>query len=117
MQTDDTQAIIGALDDLLEKERTALIGGDLDVISRSLPEKERLIDALNTSGQREGLIGLQGKLMRNHALLDSAMDGIRSVANRLGALRRVRNSLDTYDESGRRTTIEGFREKQVEKRA
>ncbi len=110
---------IGALDALLEREREALLAGDLDQIVAQLEEKQALIEALNTLPEagRAGLEALQGKVLRNQALLDSALEGIRSVAARMSALHQIRRSLDTYDESGRKTTIEGLRKRTMEKRA
>ena len=119
-----TQVTIDALSDLLERERVALLDGDLDGLVRLLDDKRNLIDALNeqastatTSGHQGELQKLQGKVARNQELLDSALQGIRSVANRMSTLHRVRRSLDTYDESGRKTTIEGLRGGSMEKRA
>lgn len=119
MTHDMTDKTIEALDDLLERERGALLEGDLDVLVRQLDEKKALIDTLNITDMagQDSLIDLQGKVARNQALLDSALQGIRSVANRMNALHRIRRSLDTYDESGRKKTIEGLRKRTVEKRA
>lgn len=119
MTNSKSQDIIHALDDLLEKERTALLEGNLDIITRLLSEKENLIDHLNASEASlpEALDMLQGKVQRNQALLDGALQGIRAVANRMGSLRRIRKSLDTYDESGRKTTIHVRQDNKVEKRA
>ena len=119
MVTDTPQDIINSLDDLLEKERAALLEGNLDVITRLLDEKESLIDRLNgcTPTEQDALDNLRGKVTRNQALLDGALQGIRAVANRMSTLRRIRKSLDTYDEKGRKTTIHALRENKVEKRA
>jgi len=45
------------------------------------------------------------------------LSGIRAVADRVAALRRVRDTLETYDQSGRKTAISTLRTGQVEKRA
>lgn len=119
MRTEFTQLTIEALDGLLDRERQALLDGDLDHLVSQLEEKEALIERLNDCEDAEGepLKALQVKVLRNQALLDSALQGIRSVANRMSALHRIRRSLDTYDESGRKTTIESLVEPKVEKRA
>ena len=116
---DAMEKTVAALDELLERERDALLDGDLDLLVDQLDEKTVLIETLNASRSTntEQLQALRGKVMRNQALLDSALEGIRSVANRLSALHRIRKSLDTYDESGRKTTIEGLRDRKMEKRA
>ena len=117
--SDPAGVILASLDDLLDRERSALLEGDLEAVSRSLREKERLIDALNGIRPAEGdLLGaIREKVQRNQVLLDGALDGIRAVADRMSALRRIRETLETYDQSGHRTVIEGLRKGRVEKRA
>lgn len=115
--TDDTQTpAYDALEDLLDRERTALLAGDIEGLGRLADEKERLITQLSGS-EHARLDGLQVKAARNQELLNSALEGIRSVANRLQALREVRGTLNTYDKSGRRQSIEGLSRPQVERRA
>ncbi|WP_299847505.1 flagellar protein FlgN [uncultured Roseovarius sp.] len=119
MKTETQQDIITRLDELLELERAALLQGELDKIPVLLEEKERLIDALN-AGQPDASLSLeelQLKVERNQALLDGALQGIRKVAARMAAFRRIRRSLETYDETGRKRTIQGETERRVEKRA
>lgn len=117
--TEQASVILASLDDLLDRERTALLNGDLDAISRGLREKERLIDALNAlhDAQDENLSAIRSKAIRNQILLENALTGIRAVADRVSALRRVRDTLETYDQSGRKTAISTLRTGQVEKRA
>ena len=114
-----TSVILQHLDELLDRERTALLDGDLEGISRSLREKERLIDALNGLGTTPEveLAGIRMKIQRNQILLDGALDGIRAVAERLSALRRIRDTLETYDQTGQKTVLDRLRSGQVEKRA
>lgn len=111
--------ILSGLDELLDRERVALLEGDLEFISRSLREKERLIDALNglQFDSRVELAVIKKKVQRNQNLLDSALDGIRSVADRMSALRRIRDTLETYDQTGQKTVLDGLRAGRVEKRA
>ena len=118
--TDHTpQHLIDRLDGLLEQERLALLGGNLDEIARIAEEKEKLIDALNAAplNQDDALSKLQEKVARNQVLLDGALQGIRKVAARLAALRRIRKTLETYDADGRKQTIQGEVSRKVEKRA
>ncbi|RKT32375.1 FlgN protein [Roseovarius halotolerans] len=119
MTQDEMQKLIDRLDKLLETERTALLAGDLEAIGALLAQKEQLIDRFNAlEGAREpDLAGLQGKVERNQVLLDGALEGIRRVANRMAAIRQVRRSLATYDETGKRHTIDGTVLRKVEKRA
>lgn len=119
MTEDTAHDAISALDDLLERERGALLEGDLDAILRQMDAKAALIENLNETvpAASDALHGVQRKLARNQELLNSALQGIRSVSTRLNALTRIRRTLETYDETGRKTTIEGLGERAVEKRA
>lgn len=111
--------LFGALDDVLEAEREALLSGDLEKIGRLLERKESLIEDLSVLEEFEAgdLHDLTGKMKRNQDLLDSALEGIRAVAGRLAALRRVRNTLDTYDSNGAKRAIHVAKDGTVEKRA
>jgi len=119
VQHDDVQTTMDSLDDLLDAERAALLTGHLDGVSRLHMQKEALIDALNRFEfeERSALTGLQVKVERNQVLLDSALDGIRSVARRLTAIRRVRQSLDTYDALGQKQSVDLGVSCSLEKRA
>ena len=119
MTKDPINQTVAEMDDLLERERAALLDGNLDAIPGLLSEKEALFDRLAELDrlERAGLKDLQGKVMRNQALLDSAMRGIRAVADRMSVLRRVSQTLETYDASGRRESVPTGRARKVERRA
>lgn len=107
------------LDALLEQERAYLLEGDLEGLGSLLPAKEELMEVLleGDTVRRDSILPLERKLQRNQLLLDGALDGIRSVAARLAALRQVRTSLDTYDAHGRKQHVVTKTKQQVEKRA
>lgn len=107
------------LDDLLETEKEALLSGNLEMIGRLLDRKERLVEKFSMLEDEDAriLAGVAGKLRRNQDLLDHALDGIRSVATRLAALRRVKETLDTYDSSGTRKSVKIAQDGSLEKRA
>ena len=112
--------VFANLDALLEEERAALLRGDLDELEDMHARKSALLDqlhALDAARDADALHDLQAKLTRNHALLDSAMLGIRAVARRLAAVRRVRETLDTYDEDGNKSSVDISIARAVEKRA
>ena len=113
------QDTLDSLEELLEQERTALINGNLDQIGEYLNRKEELVDQLNSSdiAQPDEMADLQRKVARNQALLDNALEGIRTVARRLSTLRNIRKSLDTYDAHGERKKITAPIVSSVEKRA
>ena len=110
---------IEELEDLLEAEKESLLVGDLAKVGRLVERKETLIENLGNIEQSdvETLEALNEKLKRNQVLMDSALEGIRRVAQRLSALRRVNTALDTYDAQGDRHTIDLSTLTSVEKRA
>ena len=116
---EEAQTLIDAMDDVLDRERAALVSGNLDAVSRLLQEKEALIDGLNALGEKdtETIQPLHDKLTRNQALLSSALQGIRLVANRLSALRRIRQSLETYDKAGKKSSLGEVSQNRLERRA
>lgn len=119
MTQQSAQDLIDELDTLLDRERNALVEGDLELLSRMLVQKQNLIESINALDalERERLVHVHDKVTRNQALLNSAMEGIRAVASRMADLRRVRQGLETYDQSGRKTRIEIADRPSVEKRA
>jgi hypothetical protein len=119
MTNDTPQSLIDRLDTILEDERRALLEGDLEAIGTLLARKEPLIDALNAEGPvvRAGIVALEEKVRRNQALLDGALEGIRNVAGRMAAFRKIRRTLETYDKTGRKSSISDTIEHQLEKRA
>ena len=98
---------VNLLDDLLDREREALLAGDLDKIAGLHEEKAQAIDRLNKLDlkEEEQVMALRQKADRNQELLNSALDGIRSVARRLAEVRRVKESFETYDSNGNRNSV------------
>ena len=119
MTGDTAQHLITRLDEILDAERAALLRGDIQTLERHVEEKEALIAALNALAPTEAqdLPALQDKARHNQALYEGALDGLKRVASRIAAFRRIRESLETYDEAGRRRTIRGTIDTTVEKRA
>lgn len=119
MTEETTTDHLGALNDLLDAERQALLAGDLEALSDMLTQKESLIEAMSAARDHdaEALRKLDGKVRRNQLLLDGALEGIRNVASRVTELRKLRHSLETYDARGHKRSIELGVESAVEKRA
>ncbi|KPD14302.1 flagellar export chaperone FlgN [Phaeobacter sp. 11ANDIMAR09] len=113
------QNLIDELDEILDQERSALVRGELDKIEELLARKETIIARLNTidSLEREALAQVQTKVSRNQELLNSAMEGIRSVATRMAELRRVKKGLDVYDRAGRKARYGTTMGQRLEKRS
>ncbi|MBB97789.1 MAG: flagellar biosynthesis protein FlgN [Rhodobacteraceae bacterium] len=119
MTHDQIDSLIERLDTLLDAERRALVAGDLDTLAQLHDDKENLISSLNALDriEAESLQHVRKKMSRNQDLLSSAMEGIRSVADRMAELRKVRQSLATYDRDGKRHQIPTPTEQKLEKRA
>ncbi len=119
MTIETSNKLFEALDALLEEERAALLKGELEEVGQLYERKEALIEELSQieAFEAQELYDLQGKMKRNQELLDSALEGIRTVAGRLAALRRVRSKLDTYDANGTKQSIDMTTENALEKRA
>ncbi|WP_223274919.1 flagellar biosynthesis protein FlgN [Tateyamaria sp. syn59] len=111
--------VIDELDDLLDAERTALLAGNLDEVKRLFERKTNLVETLSRleSAETAGFAELRHKVERNQDLLQSATEGVKSVARRLSAIRRVRESLETYDARGRRKKVDVKTTTTLEKRA
>ncbi len=119
MKTDEFTQLFRDLDALLDEERKALMEGALDRLPGLLNQKQALLDkvARLEADPGEKLAALHEKTLRNQTLLDAAVEGIRSVAERLAALRRVRDSLDTYDSDGQLLRVSSKGAAHLERRA
>jgi len=119
MSNADPQTLINELDEILDQERSALVRGELTLIEDLLSRKESAIAQLNAIDhlERQALNQVQSKVSRNQELLNSAMEGIRSVANRMAELRRVKKGLDVYDRAGRRACYGTMAGRRLEKRS
>lgn len=119
MTNNPTDTSVTALHRLLETERTMLLAGDLVALGNLLPEKEMLMTSLNaqTTADRSTLAALDEHVRRNQVLLESALDGIREVSNRMAALQKMRTGLATYGSDGIKQDIEVHVDRSVERRA
>ena len=96
-----------ALEDLLDREREAVLQGRFDVLDRLAVEKERLVRAVskNSTGP-EALIRLKTASDRNGRLLEAMRAGVDAAQKRVRAMRNQKVSLQTYDAAGRVQAIE-----------
>lgn len=102
-----SDTLLDQLDGMLERERRAALDGDVEALPALLAEKERLLTALEASGPApEARIDrARARIARNRALLDGALDGMRTAIRAISARRQARQALNTYDISGTRTAI------------
>lgn len=94
------------LEDLFDRERTAILGGRFDLLEQLSHEKERLIaDVARKPAGSEHLDRLRAKGNRNRDLLDAMSRGVRAATRRVEALAGKSAQLHTYDANGRRRSI------------
>lgn len=105
------------LEALIAAEREALLAGDTAALTALLPQKEKLIADYGAVASRAGLEAMQAKVLRNQALLDQAMAGLKAAAKRLAELRRAREGLQTYDQTGRKQALGPACKQKLERRA
>jgi hypothetical protein len=103
----DSDSILDRLEDMLDRERRAALDGDVEALPGLLAEKERLVTDLEVHGAATGarLDRARAHIARNRALLDSALEGMRTAMRAIGARRQARQALNTYDMTGARTVI------------
>jgi hypothetical protein len=94
------------LSELLEKERSAIVSGAFEDLTLLAPEKERLLLTLTTQdvGVRH-LRMISAAVSRNQTLLAAAIEGVKTVAERIEVLRKARDGFETYDRSGERSHV------------
>lgn len=119
MTPENSRSLINEIHDLLDTEKDALIQGQLELLGPLAARKENLISELSAAASEspEKLDQFQEKLARNQLLLNSAMQGVKAVADRLSNLQRVRQGLETYDSTGRKSRVGNGAAANVEKRA
>jgi len=96
----------GALEDLLMRERTAILAGQFDVLERLATEKQRLVGLVaQQNADGESLSRLRHLAERNGKLLAAMDRGIKAATRRIEVLRKGPGTLQTYNASGQRQTI------------
>jgi flagellar biosynthesis/type III secretory pathway chaperone len=97
-----------ALEDLLDKERAAVLAARFDVLDRLTAEKERLIGLVaRGDADPDALQRLRIASERNGRLLAAMRAGVQAAQKRITALRVPNAPLQTYDASGRVQAMTG----------
>lgn len=89
---------------LLEVEREALLRGDFETVGGLIQEKETLAAQFDDANARD-LRVLSNALTHNSALFAAAREGVSAVQTTLQEQRQARNTLSSYDSSGKATKI------------
>lgn len=99
-----TNRRIEKLSKLLDAERDALLAGDFEAVNALIPEKEALVTQF-ADAKAADLRVLSTALMRNSVLLTAAKEGVASVVSTLNQQRAARETLSSYDSSGKAKQI------------
>ncbi len=119
MIPENMDSLVDSLERILEREHASLLKGNIGEMTALTMRKEQILEKLNKAQlkSRNLHVPLQNKIQRNQALLESALEGIRSVADRIAEMREIRGKINTYDQSGARQSISVALESKIEKRA
>ena len=117
--TDPAPDPFDTLETLLMQERDSLLSGALDNIAPLMAEKTVLISQLRRDlpEDAERVQRLHATMLRNQALFDQTLAGLRNAAERVGNMQQLRRSMEIYDATGRRATIDMPPAQRVERRA
>lgn len=101
-----------AFEDLLARERAAIMDGQYDRLVKLTEEKERLLAALEAADRDAvRLEQLRETSERNGILLDAMRAGVESALMQVKAMRAPRPELQTYDKTGQVKTLPGQAQK------
>ena len=101
----DSGSCTRTMEQLLARERAAVLRGDFRSLEKIANETERLVARLGQSRpDPEDVADLRRMSDRNGALLEAARQGLSDARRKLEAL-NTPLELHTYDSAGRRTTL------------
>lgn len=103
MTRNDGRDPVAMLSTVLERERAALLAGDITALSGLAEEKSAALALLSTCPPAHpgpALEALQRRAEANQALITAAGEGLRAVRDRLMNLRNGGPPLSTYDSMG-----------------
>lgn len=99
-----SKRIVDRLSQLIMIEREALLAGDLDAVVALAEEKASMAQTLEQENAADLRI-LSSQLEHNGRLLAAAREGVATVLTTLKNQREARNSLASYDRTGRARQI------------
>lgn len=114
--TRNRDALIDELEDLLDRERALLLAGQVQDLAQLADYKMRLLSKVSARSGLEGLQKLKAKAERNARLIDAAGRGIKSVSERIAALKAGPRPFSTYGANGDKSVVGGAAST-IEKRA
>ncbi|MBI1417327.1 MAG: flagellar protein FlgN [Limimaricola sp.] len=91
--------------DCLERERAALLAGDLAALGPLGERKLALIEGLDVASTTAPLLRIAAEIARNQRMLAASIRGGRAALDRIAAVRDARDSLRTYDSAGQKADL------------
>lgn len=105
------------LDSLLTRERLAILAAQYDELAEIAGQKIACLKRLDADPpDQTSLKELKALMDANQSLISAALRGVAAARDRVAALESVRDSLTTYDKSGKVSLVQTAR-KRVEKKA
>lgn len=95
---DDPRTV--AIMQILLAEQSALVSGQYEVLDTLLPQKQTIFDTLDRPFDMRDGQKIAGLLAQNERLLAAAIKGFRAARDRIDVVRKVRDGLQVYDQSG-----------------
>ncbi len=106
------------LEDILDREKEAVLSGNLDALHGMVAEKAAVINRIRQDRLTESRLEiLRRKARRNRALLEAAQKGIASVLRQMRTPSGPARSFQTYDVNGTSRKLESLKRNGLEKRA
>jgi flagellar biosynthesis/type III secretory pathway chaperone len=108
---------ITELNEVLARERTALLTAEYGELASLSALKEQLLHDLGTlQPSLPELAHLKSEMKSNLDLTSAALRGVMTAKERIEALQKVRDGLTTYDQSGNVANLSNTHRK-IEKKA
>ena len=91
---------------VLEKERAALLDGDLQNLGDFVMLKSEILDTLSSKNipKAQDWHIVQSRLKENQRLIEAALNGLLSVNDKLQEARHAFERLSIYDPTGKKTS-------------
>ena len=97
-----------AFEDLLTRERSAILAARFAEMAGFAAEKQRLAEVVARSELDTRRLGrLNDQLQRNGTLMSSMRKGVIAARDRINAMKDHSTRLETYDASGRKLVLQG----------
>ena len=100
--SDNDLRVIDELEDLFDRERNAILKGELGKLKRLVIHKEKLMQRITAFSimDQDVLFKLQNKARSNQQLLEASLRGVQMISDRIKAIKAGPLNLKTYNQAG-----------------